>query len=215
MLKKFVIAVTALLVTAGAAEAQQRWPKWYVGVNGSLPWVSDSDVSGPLLAGTGDIEFDNPGWGAGASLGYKPGGGGNSFLDMMRFDIEYAYSANDIDSIGGGTAADDVTVDAYMLNAFVDFATDTQFTPYIGAGIGWANVETNIPAAGLSDSDDVFAYQGRLGVAYEPATIPNVAFSLGYRYFGTADPEYNTTLLGPIETEYNSHSAEVGARFAF
>ncbi len=214
MLKKIILALGALLVTTSAANADQRWPKWYVGINGSLPWVGDADASSPLLIGTGDIEMDNPGWGAGASLGYKPGGTG-TFLDMTRFEIEYAYSANDVDSIAGVGTTDDVTVDAYMFNVYYDFLNDTQFTPYIGAGLGWANVETNIPAIGLSDSDDVFAYQGRLGVAYEPTTMPNVAFTLGYRYFGTADPEYNATLVGPLETEYNSHSAEAGARFSF
>lgn len=215
MLKKMIVALGALLVTASAANAyEERWPKWYVGINGSLPFVSDSDVTGPGTVGIGDIEHDSPGWGAGASLGYKPAGS-DSFLDMMRFEIEYAYSATDIDTIGGVTATDDVTVDAYMFNAFVDFVNDTQFTPYIGAGIGWANVETSVPALGFDDSDDVFAYQGRLGVSYEPTTMPNVAFSLGYRFFGTADTEYSSPVIGPVETEYNSHSAELGARFSF
>ncbi len=215
MIKRIFAAIGALLVTAGVANAyEERWPKWYVGVNGSLPWVGDADVNGPLVGAGTEIEHDNPGWGAGVSLGYKPGGT-DTVLDMMRLEIEYAYSVNDIDTIGGLTAADDVEVDAYMLNAYVDFINDTQFTPYIGLGIGWADVETNIPALAFVGSDDVFAYQGRLGVSYEPETIPNVAFSIGYRYFGTADPEYSAPVVGAFETEYDSHSAEAGARFSF
>lgn len=214
LFKKTIFALGALLVTASAANAyEERWPKWYIGVSGSLPWVSDDGVS---VAGTsaGSLEFDNPGWGAGVSLGYKPGGT-DSFLDMMRFELEYAYRHNDLDTLAGTPVADDISVHAYMFNALVDIPTDTQFTPYLGAGLGWASAEMNLTPLGVSDTDTKFAYQGMLGVAYEPETIPNVAFSVGYRYFGMASPGYRNAAGLAVENDYDSHNAEVGARFSF
>lgn len=213
MLKKLFVALGALLVMTGVANAEERWPKWYVGISGSMPWVNDDGVS---VAGAtaGNLEFDNPGWGAGASLGYKFGGT-DTFLDMMRLEIEYAYRHNDVDTLAGAPVADDISVNAYMLNALFDVPTDTQFTPYLGAGIGWATAELNLAPLAVSDEDTKFAYQGMLGVSYEPMTMPNVAFSLGYRYFGMASPGYRNAAGAAVEHDYDSHNAEVGARFSF
>lgn len=212
MFKKFLVAVGALLVATGVANAEERWPKWYVGLHGALPFVGDTGAT-RAGASLGDVEFDNPGWGVGASLGYKFGGT-NSFADFFRMELEALYRANDVDTVGGVSIADDISVDSYMLNLIYDLETGTQFMPYLGAGIGWSNVELNIPAAAISDSDDVFSYQFLAGVSYEPQSIPNVAFSLGYRYFATSDPEIGSP-LGAVEHEYDSHGAEAGVRFSF
>lgn len=212
MFKKFLFAVGALFVASGVAQAEERWPKWYVGLHGAMPFVGDTGVtrSGASL---GSLEFDNPGWGVGASLGYKPGGT-DSFFDMTRFELEYGYRESDLDTLGGASTADDLSVHSVMFNALYDIATGTQLTPYLGAGIGWSNVELNIPSIAVSDTDSVFSYQFLAGVSYEPESIPNTAFSLGYRYFATSDVEFGSA-LGTVEHEYDSHGAEIGARFSF
>lgn len=212
LFKKILLAAGALSVVSGAAGAEDVWPKWYVGLTGALPFVGDTGVtrSGASL---GSLEFDNPGWGVGASIGYKPGGTGG-FLDMARFELEYGYRENSLDTLAGATVADDLSVSSYMFNALYDVATGTQFIPYLGAGIGWSRAELNVPAISVSDSDTVFSYQFLAGVAYAPESIPNTAFSLGYRYFATGDVEFGSS-LGTVEHEYDSHGAEIGARFSF
>jgi opacity protein-like surface antigen len=210
MIRAGVMAAGAVLVAAGAAQAAEPWPKWYIALHGSLPFVGRTDVS-QGATNLGEMEFDNPGWGAGAALGYKPAGA----LGDMRFELEASRRETDVDTLAGISAADDVSVDAFMLNAFYDFhGTGMALIPYLGAGLGWANVETNLPVQNVSNSDDMFAYQFMAGVGYEPMLAPNTALILGYRYFATLDPEIGS-VAGTVEHDYDSHLIEAGARFSF
>ena len=79
------------------------------------------------------------------------------------------------------------------------------FTPYLGGGLGWANVEFD---DGAKDDDNVFAYQVGGGLALE--MMPLVTFDLGYRYFGTADPN----IFG-ADVDYDSHNIMAGVRIGF
>lgn len=206
-----IALATLALSTAGTAQAQERWPKWYVGLHGMVPFVSDSDLS---AAGSevGDLDYDT-GWGGGASLGYMPGGT-NSFVDSMRFEIEYAYRTNDLEDIDGVSVSERIRSNAGMFNAYFDIPTQMRVLPYVGAGIGIAQVEMDLNELGVNDNDTVLAWQLMAGLGYAPQTIPNTVFSVGYRYFSTADPEFSGT-AGTVENEYNTHNVELGARFIF
>lgn len=193
-----------------SAQAQQQgWPNWYVGVHSRLSFVEDSDLSGGGLNGT--AEYDT-GLGAGASLGYMPGGTG--FFSNTRYEIEYSLVQADLDTVAGTPTGDDLRVHSYMFNGFYDIPTGTQFVPYVGAGIGFASPKIDIQSIGLRDEDTVFAYQFMGGIGYQPTSVPNTTISLGYRYFGAEDPEY-TIGNATVSSELSSHNIEVGARFAF
>jgi opacity protein-like surface antigen len=104
-----------------------------------------------------------------------------------------------------------------MGNAAVDIATQTKFTPYLFAGIGFAQVELNgLGQAGVAvtanGDDTVFAYQLGLGVGY--AATESITLGLEYRYFATSDPE-DTITGGDIEWEYPTHNILVGIRYSF
>jgi opacity protein-like surface antigen len=211
-MKKFSLALAAALSLFGlSAEAQERtWPNWYVGLHARMAWVEDTDLN---IGGTnaGNVEFDN-GYGAGASLGYMPGGDG--FMNNTRFELEYSFNQADLDTLAGAAIGDDIRVHSYMVNAFYDIPTGTSIVPYIGAGAGLANVDLDVPSRNLNDDDSVFAYQFMGGIGYSPVSVPNTTLTFGYRYFASDDPEFSVGTTN-VDHELSSHNLEVGARFAF
>lgn len=217
-LKKTLFVSTCLLalvaVNASAAPRQQdeRWPRWYVGLSGNLAYMDDADVDPGR-----ELELDS-GWGISGSIGYLPPLAAP--FDRLRFELEIAYRENDTDSlkVGGTTLSSDgdYSSTSYMANAYYDVATASRWTPYVGAGVGFSSVKLDSRSASLvvDDRDHVFAYQGMLGVAYSPETMPMVDWLLGYRYFATEDPKF-TGSTGGIESEYSTHNLEFGAHFRF
>jgi len=205
--------VLAVLATGFQAKAlDERWPQWYVGVSGSINMLNDADISGSAL--NGSASFD-AGYGLIGTIGYRPNSD-ISPLNNMRFEIEAGYRVNDLDKSGGTTslafapftAGGQIKSVSYMVNALYDVKTDTQITPYFGAGVGYSNVEYQ------NDSDMVFSYQFMAGVGYEPTLIPNTIWSIGYRYFGTQDASLNTG-FAPYVIEYGSHNLEAGLQMRF
>ena len=128
----------------------------------------------------------------------------------MRFEVEAAYRVNDVDKINGTTFAStgEAKNIAYMVNALYDVNNGTQLTPYFGAGIGYSDLEFR------DDSDMVFSYQFMAGVGYEPTLIPNTIWTLGYRYFGTADASLNSGATA-YNIGYDAHNLEAGLQMRF
>jgi opacity protein-like surface antigen len=159
-----------------------------------------------------EASFDT-GLGAGLVGGYS--------YDIFRLEGELFYKSNDVDkisSLGVSLSGDgDVTAMGVMINAYYDFKTGTPFTPYIGAGIGFAQVSANdVGAFGVvlvDDDDTVFAYQAIAGVGYSISNA--LTLDLMYKYFATTDPEFNDVVGDPIESEYSSHNVMVGLRFNY
>ena len=120
-----------------------------------------------------------------------------------------------------------------LANAYWDLGTWHGFTPYIGAGIGTANVElddfwdVNLVTNGLHWADENsewnFAWALHAGVGFEVA--PNLIFDVAYRYTETGDGvtgpyfTYDPAApqpLGPTTLEeIYSHDIMVGLRWTF
>lgn len=104
-----------------------------------------------------------------------------------------------------------------MVNGYYDFDIESAFTPYVGGGIGIANVSINdlavlgIPLA--DDDDTVFAYQFGAGVGYEIS--PTLTLTADYRYFATADGEFTDAGGFLFDAEYSNSTFLVGARATF
>ena len=183
----------------------------YVGLEGGAVWLSDASST---VAGInqGDIKFDT-GWAIGAVGGYDFG--------TWRLEGELAYRSSGAkevsDSTGSSPLDGDVTSTALMVNAFYDFKTlSPSVYPYIGAGIGGANVSADIKESGvqvLDDDEIVFAWQLVAGVAFPVSK--QLAIDLNYRYFATSDPSLNATTGETVDTEYSSHNVFLGLRYNF
>lgn len=212
----FIALTTA--ATAAQADASKTWPKWYVGLSGGLTYIDDADISGTA---NGEASFDIGG-NVHGSLGYVLPFGAHP-LGNWRVEAEAGYFNNSLDGVTLGGAAvagagGDVRIASYMANLYYDFRSESRFTPYVGGGVGAAQVQfpSSSGAGNTADDDDtVFAYQAMVGLAYAPASLPNTEWSIGYRYFGANSLEYSTA-GGKIELDdLMVHSAEIGARFKF
>ncbi len=208
LLASISLIAASMVVATSAHATEKRWPNWYVGLHGGSNWVSDSEYSSGL--GSVDIESDN-GYLLGASLGYAPASD-ITFFNQSRWELEYTYRNNDVDSIGGLFASGSTYVNSFMGNFIFDFSNQSKFTPYLGAGAGIAHIETEDTASG--DEDTVFAWQLLAGLDYAPDMLPNTVWGLGYRYFNADDAEYEFTGVN-FEREYEAHSVEAKARFRF
>ena len=184
---------------------------WYGSIQAGGNWLQDSDVTataGPL-AGSGEVDFDN-GWGVAGAVGY-------SYPSGLRVEGELSYRTNDLDSSEGVSLGGDVDALGVLVNVWYDFKTDGKWKPYIGGGIGAAEVGLDLESVGgapvsFSDEDWVFAYQLGVGVAFPVAS--KTMLSVDYRYFATSDPEFEESGV-TLDAEYRSHSLMIGLRFEF
>jgi len=184
----------------------------YIGINLGAAIVPDYDWDDPAFSGFSVEVESEVGLAGGVALGY-------GFNNNFRLEGEVVYQANDLDKITVSNIASvvmsgDTSSLAFLLNGYYDFVNDSNFTPFISAGIGYAQVNIdnmNYVGSGVPDYDDddkVFAYQIGAGIGY--AVSEKTTLDLKYRYFGTSDPEFGTSTV-----EYGSHNIYVGLRFGF
>lgn len=210
-------------VGAGARAADG----WYVALDAGATFLEDSSSTASDAFGNSvsfDTKFDT-GFGVHGAIGHSWG--------ALRLEGEVSYRKNDLDTfdvtnitlagigsfndIGTFDADGDVSALGFMANVWFDFNPGSPWSPFAGGGLGVARISINdatIVGIPLADDDDwVFAYQLGAGIGFE--VTPTTTISLGYRFFGTADPEF-TDLAGiPFDAEYRSHNIEIGLRFSF
>lgn len=211
----FVVALTVLAVaTANQALAQG----FYVQGGAAYTSPQGADAKGPAATfGTTKLEYD---------AGYRLNFAGGYNFNPIRAELEIYYSRSNVDTmrnafVGGGAtlkASGATSTTALMANGYYDFVTGTPFSPYLGAGIGWAKVDVNsVTAPGYTttdDGDNVFAFQGMVGVAYE--VTKQLALTAEYRYFGAQDVSLRDRTGTAYKTDgQRVHSFGAGLRYAF
>ena len=215
---------------------------WYVGVGGGAVIMQDptTDITfsnrtlfnrigaaGVLTDPQFKAQMDT-GWVANLSAGYS-----GLFIPQIRVEGEVAYRSNGVNKITespaafpcfstgcGGTGHIDSL--AFMANGYYDFLNSSAFTPYIGGGIGGAEVyghKVGITSPfnfTFSAHDWEFAYQGIAGVRYN--LNPNWDIHLDYRYFATLDPKFTINFFGTKfnqSTQYHTHNIMLGIAYHF
>lgn len=232
-LKTTLFAAAATLVIAPAAHAYEGL---YGAIGAGLSYMGNGkDITNDQAGGGGAFAFDSdaeydPGIGVYTTLGY-------SYANNFRTELELSYRNNSIDSIDpdglgfsgfpAGTISGDTTSMAVMGNVLLDLGRGG-FAPYIGAGVGVANIDndivgTNTAGAPISPLAIAYgadrwalAYQGIAGVAI--GLSEGLALDLSYRYFATKKRSYVGTLNGTpaaFEAAYDSHSLFAGLRWNF
>ena len=212
------ITFMVLPVTAMAEDSTGN--KMYVGFNLGMSMPVDSDGSyrdfyngyGYKVSTT--VEADS-----GFATGMVIGRSFNNF----RLEGELAYQKNDINSYteNGVTFDDgdyypigdkysvsdaDITSKALLVNGYYDFKNSSNFTPFVGVGVGFADVELSY--YGESESDTVPAAQVSIGANF--AFTEKVSLDLKYRYFVTKDLDFD----GETQ-EYSSNNVYTGIRYSF
>lgn len=215
----FLYLVCAFVFTSPASAIDGM----YVSGNVGAVMLSDSDTSSDEI-GSGDIGYDT-GYAFTVAVGRK--------VEYIRVEGEFSYRDSDMEGASlsysdasttiSATAGGDVKTFSFMLNTYFDIDTGTSFTPFIGGGIGVANVDVTIrgtvttdeggvvttESASVGDDDTKFAYQAIAGVAF--AMSDNISLDLSYRYFATADLEFD----GDVKSEYGGHNLMIGFRYSF
>jgi opacity protein-like surface antigen len=216
-----LLATTALaaLVLATPANAGS----WYLSLTGGGNWQNDEDFVATAAGDTFTFDSNSDtGFVIAGAVGYNL----TSVAPGLRVEAEVSFRQNSNDGTwltstgltSSGPLDFDHQATAVMANVWYDFDIGG-FRPYVGGGIGWADVEldgtfvgASLPA--LDVSDDGFAWQLGAGVNFQIS--PNVQLGVGYRYFQA--PE--VTVFAPFapnlssgEVEYESHAAVLSLTF--
>lgn len=138
----------------------------------------------------------------------------------IRLELEFAMRGkgkHDVTGLWGYPVKGDlkVSVTSLFANAFYDFHNQSDFTPYIGGGLGAARIkgETKLSYGGYkysgSRSEWDFAWNVGAGVAYKLTDFASL--DLGYRYadFGTLTED------GDDIMDVTGHEVLLGVRFTF
>ncbi len=157
------------------------------------PVVPESEAMGLYLRADAGVSFLQ--WSGGDDdVGAVFGGGiGYRYNDNMRADITVDWAGKY--DVAPGASMSTVTV---LGNLYYDFANDSAFTPYIGAGAGYGWVH-NTPTGNESG----LAVNLTAGVAVD--LTQNIALDVGYRFRDTFISGAN-----PME-----HQVTAGLRFSF
>lgn len=105
----------------------------------------------------------------------------------------------------------------FFINGYYDFANNTAFTPYVGAGIGYSNVDVTYRPSGvgvINSDDDVFVYQLMVGIAYKVTDPVDVTLNARYRDGDEASVE-SSLLPANFDIENQSWIFDLGVRYTF
>lgn len=195
----------------------------YVSLFGGFLSLEDQTATG--LNRRLDNDFDD-GFAFGAAIGRR-------FGNNWRAEAEFAFRDNNIDEILflGNDVLESGDTQSYsgMFNLLKDFQIgNSRFRPYIGGGIGFAFVDSNLQynalPARLNGDDSGFAYQAMLGCSAD--VTDKIEFFVEYRYFAVDSPQLNrfggspldAAGTGPIDvildSEYETHGVNFGLRIA-
>lgn len=253
----FIFAGLALAGTGiGAAQAADYTPPPPVYVQPPPPpefaggWYLRGDI-GFSNQSVGSLNNDNYNRYASVTNTYKSFdaaplfglGVGYTVNNWLRVDATGEYRANanfkgeDIGCTGGAPPCEpDVYTGSksewtFLLNGYVDLGTWDNFTPFVGAGVGFSRntissfTDTNVVRNGVSTADThskwSFAWALMAGVGYR--VTDNLTLELSYRYIDLGDAETGSMTgfcCGSYDTPYQfrhltSQDVRLGLRYNF
>ncbi len=190
-MRKLLSTLVAAALLAGLSGGAQAMEGWYG--RADVGYSVDGQVDGSFSNGEttrGQSADLDDGWMADIGIGHAYGNG-------VRAELELARRNNDINLLN-----EDADATSLMLNGLYDFNRDGRFQPYVGVGVGYANVE-------ISNFDDSqFAWQAMAGLGIELSS--RLMFDIGYRFFSVDGLD-----LGGIDTDYEHQAVTLGLRYQF
>lgn len=214
-MKKLMLLVTCL---SSLVSAQAHAAGWYGRVFGGYTHSNDSSLIGNV-----NLEYD-PGFNVGGAIGYNWGLMSQGI--GLRYEAEFMYRDTDVDKIlfGGSPIANRSTKGGAntvsgMANLLFDIMPGQMLSPYVGGGIGWANLSLDSVKSGgqtiVDESQGVFAYQALAGLSYD--FNPRWGLTAEYRYFATENAKFNVLPPGGFQgnTLYGSHNISLGVKYNF
>jgi opacity protein-like surface antigen len=196
-MKSLILAAAsaaALVVVAAAPVAAQAADdnSWYVRGDAGATFSGRID-------GTNGPRSDD-GWTIG-------GGVGRSFGNGWRAEGQLLYLDN-----SGKSGAGDTKVFGGFANGYYDFLPNSQWRPFLGAGIGVAQVKED--GNGLAPHGDktVFAYQIHAGVSHP--INDQLTGELAYHYLGAPGVKFGSG-ASRVDGDFGASLVTVGLRYRF
>ena len=204
-LRKILLgAASALVLTAGVANAGVDRHGWYVGLEAGWVHVQDTDLVG---SGMTSINFSS-GWGALGTVGY-------ALTDSnWRIEGELGYRSNSVDTTAPLHLFNgELTEWSGFVNAVYDIRLHSdRWDLGVGAGIGID--DARLQFTGSKDNNKSFAAQGIVGVTYK--MTPHTDLMLNYRLMWADGAEL---LVGPAPVPSDlgilKHTVTIGLRYGF
>ena len=181
-----------------------------------------------------NAEFDSDST-LGVALGYKTPW---EFFGLFntRLELEYSTLSSDVSSgsfnSGNQSFSGDMDIDFFLINNYSDIIWDDNQTliPYVGGGLGVANVDANILYAGGGATEPNFVATGE-----DTGLAGTVAAGLTWltgsqweiygegRYYQIRDLEFERRFIGgganllnaTVEDDFDGTTFTVGARYKF
>ena len=210
----------AVAVTAGAvvglARAAAADDGWYVSAGTGVSYLPDLKASNTMAtANPTKIE---------PSLGMAIVGAGGYAWGPIRLEEEIGWRDNGVDKVstpglGQQNGTGDLAPLSLMTNVYYDFDTGSKWTPFVGAGIGGADLDARVVEAGttLTKSERIgLGYQGIVGLAYRVSDA--LSIKADYRYLATTPisfPNDPSLGAGTAKLTYESHAVLLGFIYRF
>lgn len=234
----FLIMGLSQLALMGSAAADLE-KGLYAAVNGGLAWTANLTYTTayggcfPPYYCTAPTYYNavtyDLGYSAGAQIGYSFGG--------PRVEFEYNYRNNGASTIatqaGTQSATGDLTSNNAMLNVLYDIDTGSKWIPYVGLGLGVADVKANNihssdstkQGSFLDGGGNKFAAQLIFGVEYQVSE--KVGLTIDWRGLWASNTNFNYGIgcaaggtgacasTGVISYDYWNGALNVGLRIKF
>lgn len=232
-MKKVLITSSLVIAMVGSVALAQDFQQ-YVSGKGSVVRLENkltglvSDRVDSLTAGTYEFGRKKNDTVMGFRLAYGlvfPVGD-----SAIRTEIEYGYNGKSkLNGIMNYTVDSEDYRETYknqiksqfiMANVYYDFNTGTEWTPYVGGGLGWAKVKStfsiDMEDSTISQSKNNFAWNLTAGVAYN--FNRNLALDASYRYsdYGKSEPSYREPDFSfSTKSKVKSNEFNLGLRYTF
>lgn len=142
---------------------------------------------------------------------------GRAFHNGLRVALEWAHRSNDVEILEISGSQDDVVAGSsdrvrarsYFLNVFYNIENKSNFSPYLGFGLGMADLDyalsdSQTSESILDDNDQAFAWQVIAGVEVGLSSAWRV--NADYRYWRAPEVRMTTSAQSPVKTSLSSHS---------
>lgn len=191
---------------------------FYAGLRGGATFADDTQIR--LGAATVTTSYDDPGWMISGYAGYRfqnaPGLRGELELGYLN-DSVLSHRVQGLGTIENG-ASGDTSVLFGLASLYYDFPTGGMIHPFVGGGIGVADVDfsghsATGPGALIDDNATAFAWHLTAGASVD--LTPNTELELGYRYLATTGAELTAADGTTREVDTADHIIFGGIRYKF
>lgn len=147
------------------------------------------------------LDLSGSGWSVGGGLGYR-------FAPFLRGEASIDYLS--LGAAGAGLVSLSSSATVALASLYWDVATIAGFTPYLGAGAGFAIHDLDAAPAALGPAGNAWQFAWTIGAGVSYAVSPGLSVDLGYRYVDLGAPAYAG---GIAVSEAAAHQVRLGVRY--